>query len=724
MKPLPEPISPLSCDRRVRLAAYVGVLAAYLAAAKNDPLTPGQVLFFVVAALWSLAVEHRFRKPFFSTPIKIGLIAVGGTIFILFIAGNVGGSAEHFANSISRFLFWNAIVFVLSRNKTEYDFWTLAIIELSLFMISGSFVQPPLFLPLLLVSVFCLFTTFQRAAILKCGVVGEPAKGGLWLSVVTLAITLEAAAVVFVLFPRQSFRMEKAPGPEAAERAGRQEQPQAPAPGEHIGMPRYSAFLKLTNFQKLKTDPTPVLRIKIRDLLDQPVPPEQTLYVRGAVLDTYENGEWKTDFRKLTKRDADDGTIDGWTELERNVPANRRLVRQTIQTIALSEDLAFALPDPVSVGWKEARYDPSGVLFFTTPPQGVVEYRVDSALMPAQLPNTPPKGTVPERYLQVPPGLDLVRMTARRVTDSLAEGRNLRAGRLVHYLTHNGFSYKLDPFVPVAGKDPAEHFLETRTGYCVHFATALALLCRSAGVPARIATGFQLHDPDEDGSFLVRNSDAHAWVEVWFGPEHGWRVYDATPGAIPDAPATPDGAPVASIEDKKNEKNANKRWDSFITDFDPATQALALGAGARRILSGALTLTQWIASPVTGALLAILVGLGVVVYALLPRSRKDRLRQIVSGFKEPTTVDFYRDFLWILSKLGFRKHPALTAREFAAQIRPSIPVDGIDFITEKFCEARYRGTPPESGDLRRINAILKQLSQVERKSPVARGPAA
>ncbi|HEV3028424.1 MAG TPA: DUF3488 domain-containing protein, partial [Planctomycetota bacterium] len=348
MTSLPEPISPLSSDRRVRLAAYVGVLAAYLAAARNDPLTPGQVAFFVVASLWSLAVEHRFRKPFFSTPIKIGLIAVGGTIFILFIAGNVGGSAEHFANSISRFLFWNAIVFVLSRNKTEYDFWTLAIIELSLFMISGSFVQPALFLPLLLVSVFCLYSTFQRAAILKCGVVGEPAKGGLWLSIVTLALTLEVAAMVFVFFPRQSFRMEKTPGQEQPERASRPEQPQAPAPGEHVGMPRFAAFLKLTNFQKLKTDPTPVMRIKIRDLLDQPVPPEQTLYVRGALLDTYENGEWKSDFKKQTRRDADDGTVDGWTELERNVPANRRIVRQTIQTIALSEDLAFALPDPIS----------------------------------------------------------------------------------------------------------------------------------------------------------------------------------------------------------------------------------------------------------------------------------------------------------------------------------------------------------------------------------------
>ncbi|MBV8880898.1 MAG: DUF3488 domain-containing protein, partial [Planctomycetaceae bacterium] len=463
-----------------------------------------------------------------------------------------------------------------------------------------------------------------------------------------------------------------------------------------------------------------VMRIRVRDLLDQPIPPEQTLYVRGAVLDTYENGEWKSDFKRQARRDADDGSIDGWTELERNVPKNRKIVRQTIQTIALSEDLAFALPDAVSVGWKEAKYDPAGVLFFPTPPQGVVEYRVDSALMPAQLPNTPPKGPVPDRYLQLPPGLDLIRMTSRRVTDSLAESRNLRAGRLVHYLTHNGFSYKLDPFQPVAGKDPAEYFLETRTGYCVHFATALALLCRSAGVPARVATGFQLHDPDEDGSFLVRNSDAHAWVEVWFGPEHGWRVYDATPGAIPDTPQTADGAPVASVEDKKNDKNANKRWDSFITDFDPATQALALGEGAKKLLGFLGTLARWVVSPLTGSILGGLAVAGFVVYLLLPRSRKNRLRQIVAGFKEPTTIDFYRDFLWTLSKAGIRKHPALTAREFAVQVRASIPDDGVDFITEKFCEARYRGTPPEDEDRRRIDEILKRLARVEPKPQPAR----
>lgn len=707
----PETISPLSRDRRARWPAYLGVLAAYLAAVRNDPLTPFQLAFFIVAAGWSLAVEHRLRKPFFSAPIKIGLIAVGGAIFIVFLAGNVGGTAEHFANSISRFLFWNAIVFILSRNKTEYDFWTLAIIELSLFMISGSFIQPARFLPLLLVSTACLFATFQRAAILKCGVVGEPAKGGARLIAVTLLLTLEVAAVIFVVFPRAAFRMEKAPGADPADRPKVPEPLEPPVPGDHVGLPRQAAFLRLTNFQRLKTDPTPVCRIRIRDLEDHPVPPEQTLYLRGAVLDVYEHGEWHTDFRKDLRRDADDGRADGWTELERKVPPGRKIVRQDIQTVALSEDLSFALADPIRVEWPSARYDPAGVLFFPTPPRGVVNYRVDSALMPPELPPASSPAPAPARYLQLPPGLDLIRMTARRVTGSLGEGRNLRASRLVHYLTHNGFSYKLDPFVPVQGKDAAEYFLETRTGYCAQFATALALLCRASGVPARVATGFQLHDPESDGTFLVRNSDAHAWVEVWFGPEHGWRVYDATPGAIPDAPVTPDGAPVASVEDKKKEdKGPPKRWDHFITDFDPATQSFALGEGLGRLARTLAAGARFVLTPLTAAVVGAAVVLAGLGYALLPRSRKYRIRQIASGFKEPTTVDFYRDFLWILSRAGLRKHPAHTAREFAQQVRASIPDEGVDFITDRFYEARYRGQPPAPEDRRRIEEILVRLA--------------
>jgi transglutaminase-like putative cysteine protease len=714
-------ISPISRDVRLRLAAAVGMLAAYLAAVKNDPLTPFQLAFFGASAGWSLALEHRFRKPFFSAPIKIGLIVLGSAIFVLFISGHGRGNTDDFANSIARFLFWNAIVFILSRNKSEYDLWTLAIIELSLFMISGAFVQPPLFIPLLLLSLVTLLYCFQRSAILKCGAAGEAEKGGVGLAVATLVLSLEAGILLFLVFPRTSFKSEKPP--EAAQ-ADKKEKPLATAPmpsvGEKIGLPENSAFLDLTSFHKLKADPRPVLRIRVRDLEDRPVPPERTLYLRGAILDTYENGHWSADFKRLRRRDADDGKVDGWTELEPNAFPLRTIVRQQIRTASLSRDLSFVLPDPLRVQWKEARYDPAGILFFATIPKEVLEYQVESALMPIEPPARVAKiPSPPEVYLKVPPGLDRLRELARKETRDYPY-IHAKVAQLEQYLRRNGFTYSLDPFVPAQGKDAVEHFLDRRAGYCIHYASALTLLARAAGVPARLATGFQLRDPEEDGSFRVKLSDAHAWVEVWFGPEHGWRVYDATPGSLASS-VSGSGEAVPSVDTRKKDeaKEPPARWDHYVVDFDPKTQRQALSDLASSVVGALSTLGTRILSPgVVLGLAGAAIGASVVFF-FLPRNRRNRIRQIVGGFRDTTTVDFYRDFLWALSRRGFRKHAGLTPREFALQVRSALDLPGIDFVTEKFCETRYRGTPPTPDERARIDEVISRLLERPDETAVA-----
>ncbi len=709
-------IGPLSRDLRVRLAAYAGILCAYLAAVSNDPLLPALLGLFGAAALWSLAVEHRLARPFFPAPVKIGLIGLGAGTFVILVAGGTAAGTEMFANAISRFLFWNAIVFVLSRNKSEYDFWTIAIIQLSLFMISGSFIQPPRFLPLLLGSVVCLLYTFQRIALLKCGQPAEPLKGGLLLLGVTLFLVLETGAAVFVLFPRSAFRAEK------TDSAGAREAPPEGPPVQDgpdaTGIPRSAAFLKLQNFQKLKTDPTAVLKVRVRDLEDRPVPADRTQYLRGAVLDVYEAGEWKTSFRRLPRADADDGGGDGWTTLEASPPKGRLVVRQQIRTSALSEDLSFSLPDPVRVQWKDAKYDPAGVLFFSEPPRGMIEYHVESALQPSEIPPRPSRGAVPESYLQVPAGLGRLKESARRIVASVSEGRHARVSRLVHHLTHNGFAYRLDPFVAPPGRDPVEHFLEGKTGYCVQYASALTLLCRAVGIPARVATGFQLHDPQEDGSFIVRNSDAHAWVEVWYGAEFGWRSYDATPESSADAPPLPEGKPVATGDvNKRKEEPKAQRWDSLIMDFDPAVQNRAFGRTVRNLGGLLEALLRALFRPAALLGLAALAALGGLAWLLLPRRQKNRLRQIVSGFRETTNVDFYRDFLWILSRRGLRRHPSLTAWEFARQVRARFADEGVDFVVDKFYEQRFRGTSPSPEDRVRIDGILERLRRPPATAP-------
>jgi transglutaminase-like putative cysteine protease len=95
------------------------------------------------------------------------------------------------------------------------------------------------------------------------------------------------------------------------------------------------------------------------------------------------------------------------------------------------------------------------------------------------------------------------------------------------------YAYSLMP--PQNGyRSPYAAFLfRTRTGYCQHFAGAMAVLLRFNGVPARVAVGFTSGERGKDGRFLVTRNDAHAWVEAYF-PEVGWVSFDPTPGgAIP-----------------------------------------------------------------------------------------------------------------------------------------------------------------------------------------------
>jgi len=100
------------------------------------------------------------------------------------------------------------------------------------------------------------------------------------------------------------------------------------------------------------------------------------------------------------------------------------------------------------------------------------------------------------------------------------------------FLRSNGFGYTLNP--PPLGSDRIDDFLfNTRRGYCEHFASAFTYLMRSAGIPARIVVGYLGGERNPYGDYLiVRQSDAHAWTEVWLSPQ-GWVRVDPTSVVAP-----------------------------------------------------------------------------------------------------------------------------------------------------------------------------------------------
>ncbi len=177
-----------------------------------------------------------------------------------------------------------------------------------------------------------------------------------------------------------------------------------------------------------------------------------------------------------------------------------------------------------------------------------------------------PFGSGAEPYVSYPSvrrtrydaGAQTLRRSAYRRTWALAQRLQVNAETPFEYVLAvdaylaSGFGYSERPTPPARGRAPLDAFLiDTRDGYCQHFAGAMALLLRMGGIPARVATGFSPGGfSDRRDAWIVRDTDAHAWVEAWFD-ELGWVTFDPTPDATParsqiaaleaPAPAAPSG---------------------------------------------------------------------------------------------------------------------------------------------------------------------------------------
>ena len=154
----------------------------------------------------------------------------------------------------------------------------------------------------------------------------------------------------------------------------------------------------------------------------------------------------------------------------------------------------------------------------------------------------------------------------KQLADRLTRGQTTEYDKVVavtDYLQRT-YPYSLDtPRLP-SGADAVDRFLFVdKVGFCEQFASALTVLLRDEGIPARLAVGYSQGDHDNlTGTFTVRAHDAHAWVEVLF-PGVGWVPFDASPGF--------DSTPVA---------HAPPRW--FLSDFQPQVALAGLGGAAGR----------------------------------------------------------------------------------------------------------------------------------------------
>lgn len=186
------------------------------------------------------------------------------------------------------------------------------------------------------------------------------------------------------------------------------------------------------------------------------------------------------------------------------------------------------------------------------------------------------------------------------------------------YLRGQRFTYSLQ--VPRPGpqdRDPLTSFLRTRTGYCVQFATAMVMMARERGIPARMAIGFLPGRLESNGSWTVRGVDAHAWPELYF-PTVGWLRFEPTPsgrsGAAPGYSTAPLGGPANTATNTATAGASSSATTSPRT-FDQQQDSQGALAGNRaaplRLWDTLRTMPRW-------AWLLILVALGGLASMALP----------------------------------------------------------------------------------------------------------
>ncbi len=408
------------------------------------------------------------------------------------------------------------------------------------------------------------------------------------------------------------------------------------------------------------------------------VPERRDLYWRGPVLDTFDGRTW-------TRRSSP------WRSVAPLRPAGPPTHYTTIlQPHGRRWLFALDLPDRAP---RRAQLTPSYELLWDVPVDRAlsytlrshISYTVDTASESAERSHTLsfPRDSNPRTYA-----------LGNRLRSSTHSDRD-RVRKVLSMFREQPFVYTLQP--PALLGDTSDQFLfETRRGFCEHFASSFVLLMRAAGVPARVVTGYQggeLNPIDE--YLIVRQSDAHAWAEVWLD-DVGWSRVDPTAAVSPErielgvhaAVGAQQRLPLLARRDFPLVHRLvlawdalNNRWNEWVVGYSAGTQQELLAAlGIDRL-------------GYVGAIIALV--------AVLP----------VAGL-----------ILWIAAKMGARqclnRDPTGRAYDtFCRRLARRGMVRGESEAPVAFADRAAIGRPDLAIDIRRITRLYTRLRYGKQASP-------
>ncbi|MES2316110.1 MAG: DUF3488 and transglutaminase-like domain-containing protein [Pseudomonadota bacterium] len=424
-----------------------------------------------------------------------------------------------------------------------------------------------------------------------------PLRRRLLLGAKILGIAAPLALAMFFLFPRIQGPLWGMPGDANSGRTGLSN---SMAPG---------------NISNLAQSAEIAFRARFND----PVPAQSALYWRALVLGDFDGRTW----------------TDGPPDLTEVMPSFKgKPLRYEVTQEPNGQRWLFALDVPDSVPLmanNAARITRAYELRATRPINERVRYEVSSQLdyrIEAQ------QLVDPERWLALPAGFNPQALKAGQVLRSEPDVA-ARVRKVLAMFHTDTFFYTLEP--PPLGANSVDEFLyQTKAGFCEHYASAFVVLMRAAGVPARVVTGYQGGEFNPvDGFMAVRQSDAHAWAEVWIA-QRGWVRVDPTAVIAPEriernlAGALPDSGVFGSFIKLDGDSwlaklrfqfgALNNGWNQWVLNYDPQRRENLVGQ-----LGSALSNWRYLAA------LAALAGLIFVARALRLRGETDPVDTLYSA---------------------------------------------------------------------------------------------
>jgi protein-glutamine gamma-glutamyltransferase len=334
-------------------------------------------------------------------------------------------------------------------------------------------------------------------------------------------------------------------------------------------------------------------------------------------------------------------------------------------------------------------------------------------------------------YLQLPRLDPRIKQLAEQITASSTNEYDKAAKIELYLRTH--YRYTLDLTGPRSA-DPLAYFLFTRrAGHCEYFAAAMTVMLRDLGVPARYVGGFLPGEyNDVGGDWIVRASDAHVWVEVYF-PGYGWITFDPTP---------PGNEQHGGLLER-----VSMYWDWFqfawgewIINYDFGHQITLAqsvektsrdwGEGARKYyqekqrqvlqlivkLDRKTEASPYFLPSILVFLVALLIFLrGRSMFGYLMARWSLRARSTGNVTASLATLE-YREMLRLLERRGWKKSPSQTALEFAAAIPATEIATPVAQLTALYQSARFGDRPAPAQQMSELLSAIRNFTRAGKHS--------